>query len=140
MGLNTSDKLTSFLTFVDQSKTQYRICSEELTRLNKLQEDLLHAIEFNSEGYRQRNKLATQLEQCRKDRRWYKDRVGELEPIVSFLEDQSNNRSINLLKNTLGKIRKEEAYHAKRTYYPRSLSPEVRQFFEIKNKYKEDSK
>lgn len=130
--MNASQHLEQFLSFVDDAERQYRVCKDELDNLEKLQTDLLHAIEFNAEGYKTRNALARKLEQCRKDRRWYKDRVAELSPVVEFLNDSQkpeNRRSINQLKNVLGKTRKEENFHAKRSYRPRTLSPELSSFF-----------
>ena len=72
----------------------------------------------------------TQLEYCLKDRRYYKDRVEELEPFTNLFlskdKDKDNivrscNNAINNIKNSLGNVRKQEEYHKDRKYKPRIL-------------------
>lgn len=89
----------------------------------------MHAIELNTDGYKARNKMASQLELCRKERRWYKDRVEESNPVITFLADPQNKAAINKLRNVLGQVRKTERQHEVRAYCPRSLSPEIKEWF-----------
>ena len=130
-GLKASKKLSDFLSFYDDAVKTYRYCYEKVNECDKLKCDLLHKIELGL--YEDRNaekRLQTQLKYCLKDRRYYKDRVEELEPFVSlFLSKEKDrevivkscNTAINQLKNSLGNIRTAENYHASRTYKPRIL-------------------
>ena len=85
----------------------------------KLTQDILHKMEDEKTKNSERNKLATKLAICRRDRRYYKDRVQELEPMIKFI--QENRKMTNVLKQVLGEVRKIERYHADRTYYPRVM-------------------
>ena len=127
--IKLSNRVATFLKFFDDTQSAYRFCSDELTRLEKEQNDLLHAIEFNPNGYKERNKLASKLEVVRKDRRFYKDRVEEIKALAEFAKDPANAKAINMLKQALGQMRKEEAYHDKREYWPRSADPELQRLF-----------
>jgi len=68
-----------------------------------------------------RNKIATALATSRKDRRYYKDQVEELQPLFDVITDTKHKSCIEQLKQALGKTRKSEAYHKDRRYYPRVL-------------------
>lgn len=131
--LHISDRLSDFLTFYDEAIKMYNYCFEMVNECDKLKCDLLHKIELSLFTDRnEENRVKTQLKQCLKDRRYYKDRVEELEPFVKLFiyigEKSSDNSSmiactkaINLLKTSLGTIRKMEDYHKNRTYKPRIL-------------------
>ena len=64
-----------------------------------------------------------------KDRRFYKDRVEEIKALAEFAKDPANAKAINMLKQALGQMRKEDAYHEKREYWPRSADPELQRLF-----------
>ena len=131
-GLNVSKKLSEFLSFYDAAINSYDYYFDKVNECDKLKCDLLHKIELGQ--YKDRNeekRIQTQLKYCLKDRRYYKDRVEELEPFVSlFLENgekenvqliRSSVATINHLKQRLGSVRKAENYHSSRTYKPRVL-------------------
>ena len=72
----------------------------------------------------------TKLTTCRKDRRYWKDQVEELEPLVSIFciseanadrkqEVQRNAKVFNMLREALGQTRKVERYHSDRKYTPK---------------------
>lgn len=128
-GVKLSNRVATFLKFFDDAQAAYRFCSDELSKLEKEQNDLLHAIEFNPNGYKERNKLASKLEVVRKDRRFYKDRVEEIKALAEFAKDPANVKAVNMLKQALGQMRKEESYHEKREYWPRSTDPELKRLF-----------
>ena len=119
--LKTSEILSSFIKFLEQCKNEYYFCEDELNKQEALTQDLLHKIEFNEGGRNERNRAATILKNCRQDRRAFKDRTEELEPLVSFICDESGKHLINQLKNVLGEVRKKENYHKNRFYIPRVL-------------------
>ena len=86
-----------------------------------LTQDYLHSLELDGLNCSERSKLATKLAANRKDRRYYKDRVEELEPIVTFFADQQNKKMLDRLQQVLGQVRKQENYHKDRTYTPKIL-------------------
>jgi hypothetical protein len=118
---NPSEQLTNFLNFVSTAQSHYNFCLDEMHKQEKLTQDYLHSLELDNLKCDERSKLATKLATNRKDRRYFKDRVEELEPIVTFFSDQQNKKVLDKLAQVLGQTRKQENYHQDRTYYPRIL-------------------
>ena len=135
--MKTSKNIENFLNFYDAVKREYDIASEMVNQCDKLTQDLLHRLELESLSTNEKNKIATQLKYCRKDRRYWKDIVEEVESFVTMFnqteasqadnkkkaEVEANRRFINMLRETLGKTRKQESYHANRSYKPRIILP-----------------
>ena len=121
MDKKPSEYLSEFLNFVSEAQSHYRFCSEEVNNQDKLTQDYLHSLELDGLKRDERSKVATKLAINRKDRRYYRDRVEELEPIVEFFNDPTNKKMLDKLKQTLGATRKAESYHKDRKYIPRVL-------------------
>ena len=121
MDKKPSEYLSEFLNFVAEAQSQYKFCSEEVDNQDKLTQDYLHSLELDDLKRDERSKVATKLAVNRKDRRYYKDRAEELEPIVQFFEEPQNKKVLDKLKQVLGVVRKSEAYHKDRKYIPRVL-------------------
>ena len=135
--MKMSKNIENFLNFYDAVKREYDIASEMVSQCDKLTQDLLHRLELESLSTNEKNKIATQLKYCRKDRRYWKDIVEEVESFVTMFnqteaslsdnkkkaEVEANRRFINMLRETLGKTRKQESYHANRSYKPRIILP-----------------
>lgn len=119
-----SENLSDFLNFTTAAQSHYNFCLEEMKKQEQLTQDYLHSLELDGLGCKERSKLATKLAINRKNRRYYKDRVEELEPIVNWISDPANTKAINFLKQTLGEVRKQENYHKNRTYTPKVLNEE----------------
>ena len=121
MDRKPSEYITEFLNFVAEAQVQHRICEEEVNNQDKLTQDFLHKLELGELKCDERSKVATKLAINRQDRRYYKDRVEELKPIVTFFEDPVNKKMLDKLRCVLGESRKWESYHKDRTYKPRVL-------------------
>ena len=121
MNKKPSEYISEFLNFVAEAQVQYRLYSEEVTKQDKLTQDYLHSLELDDLKYNERSKIATKLAVNRKDRRYYKKRVEELEPIVKLFEDSQNKKVLNLMTKVLGDVRKAESYHKYGKYIPRVL-------------------
>ena len=127
-----SKNLEQFLNFYNHAMTYYNIAYMNVNNCDKLTQDLLHKLELDDLSTGEKNKIATQLKYCRKDRRYWKDVVEELEPFVAIFDNtgskakeaEASKRTINLLREALGKTRKQEAYHADRRYKPRIITGE----------------
>ena len=116
-----SQQIKAFLDYVQRAKDQYTFCYENVNIEEKRTSDLLHKLELDEDGYKERAKIATQIKTAQQDRRYYKDRVEEYEPIINFLKDPNNKRMFDKLQQVLGQVRKAEDYHKNRTYYQRVL-------------------
>ena len=121
-----STYVSDFLDFVANAQVLYRICNEEMSNQEKLTQDYLHSLELDDLDRGERSKIATKLSTNRKDRRYYKDRVEELEPIVAFFTDPNHKKTLDQLTQILGRIRKAEDYHKNRTYKPKVLREELK--------------
>lgn len=135
--MKTSKNIENFLNFYDAVKRDYDTAFEMVNQCDKLTQDLLHRLELESLSTSEKNKIATQLKYCRKDRRYWKDIVEETEGFVNMFnqteaslsdgkkkaEVEANRRFINMLRETLGKTRRQEGYHANRSYKPRIILP-----------------
>ena len=116
-----SPTISAFLNMIDQVQSDYAWNSEEITRLDKLTQDYLHILELDSPDYKERAKIATQLQKCRQDRRTSKDTIEILEPLVSYLDTDNGKKAINLMKEVLGRTRKAETKMEHRVYRFRVL-------------------
>lgn len=85
----------------------------------------MHQLELDNLKCAERSKVATQLAICRKDRRYYKDKVTELQKLVDFLKEPENKKVIEKLKKVLGEVKKEERAHENRFYVPRVLKEKI---------------
>ncbi len=121
MDKKPSEYISEFLNFVAEAQSQYRFCSEEVNNQDKLTQDYLHSLELDDLKRDERSKVATKRAVNRKDRRYYKDRAEELEPIVQFFEDPQNKKVLDKMKQVLGIVRKSELYHKDRKYIPKIL-------------------
>ncbi len=130
-GLKVSKRIEDFNNFFDEAVNTYNYAYDMVNQCDKLKCDLLHKIELGLvEDKNEEKRIQTQLKYCLKDRRYYKDRVEELEPFVMLFLDKSkdkelvtrnNSNCVNQIKNILGSVRKAEEYHKTRTYKPRIL-------------------
>ena len=121
MDKKPSEYISEFLNFIAEAQSQYRFCRDEVENQEKLTQDYLHSLELDDLKRDERSKVATKLAVNRKDRRYYKDRVEELEPIVQFFEQPQNKKVLDKMKQVLGVVRKSELYHKDRKYIPRVL-------------------
>ena len=130
-GLKVSKRLSNFIDFYNEIISVYDYAYDMVNQCDKLKCDLLHKLELGLyEDKNEEKRIQTQLKYCLKDRRYYKDRVEELEPFANLFlskdKEKENitrtcSQAINYIKNTLGSVRRAEDYHKERTYKPRIL-------------------
>lgn len=116
-----SEQITNFINFITTAQSHYKFCKEEQEKQEALTQDYLHSLELDGLNCSERSKLATKLATNRKDRRYYKDRVEELEPIVTFFADPQNKKILDKLQQVLGQMRNQEKRHQNRYYVPKIL-------------------
>ena len=116
-----SEQITNFINFITDAQSHYKFCKEEQEKQEALTQDYLHSLELDGLNCGERSKIATKLAINRKDRRYYKDRVEELEPVVTFFEEPQNKKVFDKLQQVLGQVKKQERYHEYRTYIPKVL-------------------
>lgn len=115
--------IKSFCDTVEQSLKDYKYNSDKVKEMDSLTQDYLHMMEFGNLNYKERAKVATKLQQVRRERRMYKDSLEILQPLVDFMEQDKNKNLINLLRNVQGLVNKEEnRLMNARDYYPKVIS------------------
>ncbi len=118
--MNISEMLKQFLDFARDCETAYSLCSDNVPRLDKATQDLLHQLEFGS--YKERSKTANMLAKIRRERRESKDSVALLQPLVELTSTNDGRKFIRQLQIVLGEIRKIEKSMDNRIYTPRVIT------------------
>ena len=131
--MQVSKQIENFLNFYRTAQSDYTYAQQQLKNCQDCTQDILHSLELDNLSYAERCKLMTKLTACRKDRRYWKDQVEELEPIISIFitsdaskrqEVDRNNKVLNLLREALGQTRRQENYHKDRKYTPKIFKKE----------------
>ena len=117
--LQVSERIQTIIQFFEQVIKDYDWSYEQVNKLDKETQDILHSLELEKLTTGERNKLTTRIIKLRKERRKHKDIAEELEPIVSFIQTDKGRALLHPMKEALGKTRKVEAYHQKRQYHKR---------------------
>ena len=120
--MNKSDTIKNFLDMINEAESTLPIVYGMVNDLDKATQDIMHKLELEELSYKDNCKLMTQLKTIRKDRRYYKDKVEQYQIIATYYKD--NKKSVDLLKQKLGEMRKVEEYHLTRTYVPKILKGE----------------
>lgn len=110
----------TFLDSVKQIQTSYAYESKMLQVHEQETQDLLHQLELGS--YSERRKTATRLANVRKERRYSKDVVNVLQPMVELLGTPEGVKFIKQLQIVLGETRKIENSMQNRRYTPRVIT------------------
>lgn len=84
----------------------------------KRERDLLHFIEFETSS-KKRGPIDTKLHRCLNERRHYKDILEETDDIIQFFQEPQHTKTLNQMRQLLGRVRKAEERHKNRSYTPR---------------------
>ena len=124
MEKNTSQQIADFLIFLSGVTEEYKHSQEEVRVIEELTQDYMHKLELQDHTYHERAKIASALRQCRIDRRFHKDRITILDPVVQCLTSDKGKLILSQLQQTLGAVRKAKRGTQDRRYIPRILSAE----------------
>ncbi|MCL2322793.1 MAG: hypothetical protein FWC47_11905 [Oscillospiraceae bacterium] len=120
MDTKLSLKLEQFLKTCDEVKKQYDFNFEIVGKCDEITCDYLHKLELSKTTSNEKAKMATAERKNRLKRREAKDIVEVDEPLRKFILSPEGTKAINMLRQTLGDIRKVEKYHENRTYVERN--------------------
>ena len=124
MEKDTSQQIADFLIFLSGVTEEYKHSQEEVRVIEELTQDYMHKLELQDHTYHERAKIASALRQCRIDRRFRKDRITILDPVVQCLTSDKGKLILSQLQQTLGAVCKAERSTQDRRYIPRILSAE----------------
>lgn len=114
-----SEELASILAFLRNVNTTYSNNREMLTIYDRKTSDFNHSLELDDLNYRERAELATKQRDNLLERRKCKDIIYEYQPLAELLSSKEGIRFMNLLSESLGKVRKQEKLHEDRIYHKR---------------------
>lgn len=115
-----SEIISAFLKLLDNVPKEYTTACDFVNEKDKEVQDIMHEAELNQLRTNEKAKLMTELQNNRRERRYWKDKVDEYQPLNDYLNQSKEFKNvINQLKQVLGKVRKAEKYLEERTYKPR---------------------
>lgn len=119
--IKQSEIISEFLKLVSNISKEYSTAQEFVSEKDKETIDFMHKAELNKFKQNKKAKLFTELQNIRKERRYWKNKVDEYQPLYDLLKNSKEFKTaIEQLKQVLGKVRKAESYLENRTYKPRA--------------------
>lgn len=118
--MKPSEVLQNFLDYMKSCQREYQACTVEVHKHDKRVQDFLHGLEL-APNRQERNKVATQVSQSRRDRRRFKDRAQLLEGCARFFGDRANKQFFDRMQSLIEKQKREEEFlESDRIYKPRA--------------------
>ena len=123
--IKLSEKLELIIGILDQCKTDHTWYVAQLAADEKKGNTLRHELEGVGvehrapPGYKERARIATDLQTALIARRISKDHVALNEPIVDFLDSDIGKTALKQLRQKLGETRKVESKMVDRIFYRR---------------------
>ena len=124
MDKKVSEQLSDFLKFIRDCNTDKKLYTEYVETEDKKTQDILHKIELNTLKRDEKTKIVTKLQEVRRTRREFKDKIEVVEDICKYFEAPTHISMIRDLEQILGKIRKIEERQGNKIYVPRVLTEE----------------
>lgn len=118
---NNEAVLSAFVKLMANVKSEYGAHQELVHTQDQLTQDFLHKLELETLNAVETMKLAKALRECRKVRRYHKDIIEELQPIIDYLSEPSRQKEIKQIERVLGEVRRKQTNHQNRRYVPRVL-------------------
>lgn len=115
---NNSVTLSDFLNWLREVKSDYGHAQDTLKWCDDATQDILHKFELEPVKYKERARLATKLQNIRRERRAAKDMIRVMEDIAAWID--SNSAIIKSLERLLGSVRKAESKLDNRMYINRT--------------------
>ena len=124
--MELSKNIESILNIFEQCKSDSQMYETKLKEAESEESDILHQVEGVDEyckappKYNERAVLATRLQEVLLNRREAKDLIKLNKPILEFINSETGQKAINMLKMRLGDVRKIEDSMETRRYYRRA--------------------
>ena len=122
--IKNSEIISSFLKLIDSVSKEYQIAFDMVGEKDKETIDFMHEVELKKLKQNEKAKMMTKLVEIRKERRYWKNKVDEYQSLNELLNDKEFKKTIEQLKQVLGKVRKAENYLEDREYKPRAKKEE----------------
>jgi hypothetical protein len=93
----------------------------QVDRMEKLMLDYMHALEFGNTTYHERAHIATAMQQCRHQRRPYKNEAQRLAQLASYLRRKEGCSLMSVLRHVHDLAQHAEQPATKQKYHPRVM-------------------
>lgn len=118
--LKQSEIISAFLKLVEKVRKEYEAARDMVNYMDKELTDIVHKAELEHLKQHEKARLMTELQKNRKERRYWKNKVDEYQPLYElFSTSKEFKPTVEQLKQVLGKVRKAENYLQYRKYKPR---------------------
>lgn len=118
-----SVELAYIIAFFQDVTATYESCVETQSLCDKKTTDFNHVLELEDLSDSELMQIAIDQRENLRERRRCKDIQLTYKPLIDQLDTKESARFINLLKNTLGQVRKMEKTLETRTYHKRVKDP-----------------
>ena len=117
-----SEKVQCLLDALCMVQHVFAESNAKFTHLDHLTQDYLHALELEATSYHERARVATALNQCREERRPFKDNVYLTEPVAAYLKSQEGKKLLGRLEHLRNLAHNTERCALGKKYSPRVLT------------------
>ena len=121
--MNTGERKPSeiaqeFIDFLEESKNVYEYAKRKCDEYDSIERHIswAHKFEF-AKDRNERNRLATEFQNERKERRRYKNICDEYKTLVNFINSDNNKGALKRLKGLIEVQKKEEEYLSNKRVY-----------------------
>ena len=132
-GQSPSEIISAFLQLVNTATKEYEVAYEYMNEYDKELSDIVHKGELAGRKMKQNERAKAWTEMChnREDRRYWKNKVDQYKPINELIVGCPElKKTIEQLKQVLGKVRKAEAYLDERVYKPKAKKNQTTNLFD----------
>lgn len=113
-----SDITQEFVDYLEESRKIYEYAKRKCEEYDSMERHIYWAHKFEfAKDRNERNRLATEYQNERKERRRYKNICDEYKTLVNFINSDNNKGALKRLKGLINVQKKEEEYLSNKRVY-----------------------
>lgn len=113
-----SDITQEFVDYLEESRKIYEYAKRKCEEYDSMERHIYWAHKFEfAKDRNERNRLATEYQNERKERRRYKNICDEYKTLVNFINSDNNKGALKRLKGLIDVQKKEEEYLSNKRVY-----------------------
>lgn len=113
-----SDITQEFVDYLEESRKIYEYAKRKCEEYDSMERHIYWAHKFEfAKDRNERNRLATEYQNERKERRRYKNICDEYKTLVNFINSDNNKGALKRLKGLIEVQKKEEEYLSNKRVY-----------------------
>lgn len=108
-----------FTKFIQTVQYKYKDCVEKIEKFDNVRNDIYHKLELQETSQEEQLALLDKIKQASVERRELKDFIEVVEPLIQFLDVESNKKTVATLANIAGRICNSLENNKNRVYFVR---------------------